>query len=132
MEGVVVGGVDEGFEEGVGLVGGGFFGDEAEALGDAFDVGVDREGGAAEGEEEYAGDRLGADARECAEPCAGFFERHGFEEGEVPIRGAFADSAEDGLDAWGLLRREAAGLDGRDELIEGGVGDCVPRRIAAH
>lgn len=63
-----------GFEKFVGLVGGGFGGDEGETFGDAMDMGVDGEGGLVEVEHQDAGDGFGADAVESGQVGAGLVE----------------------------------------------------------
>src|SRR5262245_31043742 len=93
---------------------------------DAEDVRINGHGRPAEREHGHAGDSLGSDAVEAAEPISRFLKGEIVEEGEVIGTGAIMDLAEDGLDARSFRRREATGLYRLDQVGQWCVCDGVP------
>lgn len=118
---------DQGLEKAVGGLGVEAGGDPPEPAGDAVDVGVDGEKGHAEGKEEDAADGLGADAVKAAEAGLGGGRGHAPEELERDAATVGVKLAENRLDARGFEAREASDADGLFELLDGGVGDGLPR-----
>ena len=92
-----------------------------------MDVGIDRESGHAEGEEQGAVGGLGADALEAAEVVVGGFFVELLQVLEVDLAVIGADLAKDRLDARGLLFREAADSDVTLDFFDWRVRDLVPR-----
>jgi len=83
VEGVDLLRLQECLEQLVGLLGAGLGRHQAEASGHAVDVGIDGQGGPAQGEEEHAGRGLGSDAGQAAQPGAGLLQGQVPQEGEV-------------------------------------------------
>ncbi len=91
--GVVGFGRKERLKVGVGVFDRHFFGAQAEAAGDPVDVGIYREGGAAQRELEDDGRRLRPHAVEPGEPGAGFFEGQAAQKFEVERAAFLGDGA---------------------------------------
>lgn len=123
---VAIGGGDHRFELGVGVIGGGGFGDETEADGDAVDVGINGEDGHAKGEEEDAVGGFGAHAVESHEVVAGLFGGLFAEKFEVKPAAVGLDLAEDGLDAGRFDAAKARDADAFFDSFRGGCHDWIP------
>jgi hypothetical protein len=126
MEGEVVAGREGGFER-VGCgVGVGARGDEAQAQGDAVDVGVDGERGHVRTEKEDTGGGFAADARQAGEERDGSFATHTTQVGEIDSASIVGERAQDGLNAVRLDHGEAAAANGCRELVERRIAYCFP------
>jgi hypothetical protein len=91
-----------------------------------MDVGVDREGGVAEGKEQDDGGGLRAHALEPQEPVPGLLPGESAEELEVEPPALGRDRLKDGLDARGLLIGQTGGAQDGGHVFGGGVADGLP------
>src|SRR5438132_3837436 len=102
----------------------------AKPAGDPIDMGVHRQGGPAEAEQEHDGRRLAPDAGQRREPVSRLAERKGRQEGEIPgAAGIGAHLGEHVLDARRLGRRQAAGSDHVGQLVERRLQHVIPGRV---
>ena len=132
VEAVVVCGQNKRLKQAVGLFGGGFLGDQPQALAHPLNVGIDWHSWQPEREQQDAGGGFRADPGQGAEPRACLFERHFAQELKVPAGRPFAHGAQDGLDARRLLGREPPALNRGDQLRRRRGSDRLPGRVPAH
>jgi len=92
---------------------------QPDALGDALDVAVDGHEGHPEREQQHDRGGLETHPIDAREPCACLERRHVAKELERVITAFLAQASQRGLDAGGLLLRQAAGTDGQHELMQG-------------
>jgi len=77
---------------------------QAQPVGDAKDVRIDRKGGPAQGKHEDAGRRFGADSRQRGQPGARLIQRHRGQKREVVAAPLLCNALQYLLDAGGFRR----------------------------